>query len=179
MSALIALATIAGNAVVEFVARFCGRRSTVLFGSTIALAVGAVGVGLADSFWPSVALLLLAIGAMGVAAPVQQAYVHEVVPSAERATVVSFVSMVGSAGGVGGPIGLGLLSRVQSVATGYVAGGLTTLLALPPILLLRGLREPADTIVAHKAGKRGPCAAQGLPDVATIDAIARQPELVP
>ena len=178
VSALIALATIAGNAVVEFVARFCGRRSTVLFASTIVGAVGAVGVGLADSFWPSVALLLLAIAAMGVATPVQQAYVHEVVPSAERATVVSFISMVGSGGGIGGPIGLGYLSRVQSVATGYVAGGLTTLLALPPILLLRGLREPADTIVGRKAGKRGPCAAQGLPDVATIDAIARQPEPV-
>jgi MFS family permease len=179
VSALIALATIAGNGVVELFARFCGRRSTLLFGSTIALAAGAIGVGLADSFWPSVALLLLAIAAMGVAAPVQQAYVHEIVPSAERATVVSFISMVGSAGGVGGPLGLGYLSRVQSVATGYIAGGFTTLLALPPILLLRRLGEPADTIVGTKAGKRGPCAAQGLPEVAAIDATARQPELVP
>jgi MFS family permease len=178
VSALIALATIAGNGVVEVLARSCGKRSTLLIASTIALALGAVGVGLADSFWPSVALLLLAIAAMGVAAPVQQAYVHEVVPSSERATVVSFISMVGSAGGIGGPLGLGYLSRVQSVATGYVAGGLTTLLALPPILLLRGLREPADTIVGDRAGKRGPCAGQGLPEVAAIDAIARQPDLV-
>ena len=151
---------------------------TLLFVSTIVLAVGAVGVGVADSFWPAVALLLLAIAAMGVAAPVQQAYVHEVVPSAERATVVSFISMVGSAGGIAGPLGLGYLSRVQSVATGYVVGGLTTLLALPPIVLLRRLREPADSIVGQ-AGKRGPCAAQGLPEVAAIDATARQPELVP
>ena len=178
VSALIALATIAGNGVVEAFARSCGKRSTLLIGSTIALALGAVGVGLADSFWPSVVLLLLAIAAMGVAAPVQQAYEHEVVPSSERATVVSFISMVGSAGGIGGPLGLGYLSRVQSVATGYVAGGLTTLLALPPILLLRGLREPADTIVVGSAGKRGPCAAQGLPEVAAIDATARQPDLV-
>ena len=178
VSALIALATIAGNAVVEFIARFCGKRSTVLFASTVALAAGAIGVGVADSFWPSVVLLLLAIAAMGVAVPVQQAYVHEVVPSTERATVVSFMSMVGSAGGIGGPIGLGYLSRAQSVATGYVAGGLTTLLALPPILLLRHLREPADSIVGRRAGKRGPCAGQGLPEVAAIDAIARQPELV-
>jgi MFS family permease len=178
VSALISLATIAGNGVVEFVGRFCTKRTTLLFASTTALAVGAVGVGLADSFWPSVVLLLLAIGAMGVAAPVQQAYVHEVVPSAERATVVSFISMVGSAGGIGGPIGLGYLSQVQSVATGYVTGGLTTLLALPPIVLLRRLREPADTIVGRKAGKRAPCAGQGLPEVATIDATARQPDLV-
>ncbi|HUP71717.1 MAG TPA: MFS transporter [Acidimicrobiales bacterium] len=179
VSALIALATMAGNGIVEYIARFCGKRSTLLIASTIALAAGAVGVGVVDSFWPAVALLLVSIAAMGVAAPVQQAYVHEVVPSTERATVVSFISMVGSAGGIGGPLGLGYLSRVQSVATGYVAGGLTTLLALPSLVLLRRLREPADSIVGAKAGKRGPCAAQGLPDVATIDTTARQPELVP
>jgi len=177
VSALIALATIAGNAIVEFFARFCGNRSTLLFGSTIALAIGAVGVGVTDSFWASVVLLLVAIAAAGVAAPVQQAYVHAVVPSTERATVVSFISMVGSAGGLGGPLGLGYLSRVQSVATGYVAGGLTTLLALPPILLLRGLHEPADAIVGGRAGKRGPCAGQGLPEVAAIDTTARQPDI--
>ena len=83
------------------------------------------------------------------------------------------------AGGLAWPLGLGYLSRVQSVATGYVVGGLSTLLALPPIVLLRRLREPADSIVGHRAGKRGPCAAQGLPEVSAIDATARQPELVP
>jgi MFS family permease len=121
----------------------------------------------------------VAIGAMGVATPVQQAYVHEVVPSAERATVVSFISMVGSGGGIAGPIGLGYLSRAQSVATGYVVGGLTTLLALPPIVVLRRLHEPADAITGRHTGKRAPCAGQGLPEVATIDATPRQPELHP
>jgi MFS family permease len=176
VSALIALATVAGNGLVEPAGRVVANRSTLLFASTVALAAGAIGVGLAGSFWLSLASLLCAIAAMGVAAPVQQAYVHEVVPSAERATVVSFMSMVGSGGGIAGPIGLGYLSGERSVPTGYVVGGLATLLALPPLAVLRGLHEPADEIVERKAGKRGPCAAQGLPDVATIDAIPRQPE---
>jgi MFS family permease len=103
--------------------------------------------------------------------------VHEVVPSAERATVVSFISMVGSGGGIAGPIGLGYLSEARSVASAYVVGGLTTLLALPPIVRLRRLHEPADDIVGRKAGKQAPCAAQGLPDVATIDSIPRQPDV--
>jgi MFS family permease len=177
VSALIALATIAGNALVQPAGRVIAKRSTILLASTIALAAGAIGVGLANSFWPSLAALLCAIGAMGVAAPVQQAYVHEVVPSAERATVVSFMSMVGSGGGIAGPIGLGYLSGKRSVATAYVVGGLTTLLALPPIAVLRRLHEPANQIVERKAGKRAACAAQGLPDVASIDAIPRQPEV--
>jgi MFS family permease len=177
VSALIALATIAGNAIVEIVGHLCTKRTTLLLAAILVLAAGGAGVGLADEFWASVALLLVAIGAMGVAAPVQQAYVHEVVPSEERATVVSFMSLVGSAGGVTGPLGLGYLSRVESVATGYVTGGLATLLAVPPLLLLRRLAEPADTI-RGRSGVRGPCAGQGLPAEATIDATSRQPDLV-
>ena len=55
--------------------------------------------------------------------------------------------------------------------------GIDTLLALPPIVLLRRLREPADVDRRTANRKRAPCAAQGLPEVATIDATPRQPEL--
>jgi sugar phosphate permease len=110
------------------------------------VAVAAAGVGLVESFWPAVALLLIATGAAGVGTPVQQAYLHQVVPSSERATVVSLVSLASSAGGIGGQLGLGWIARAQSVAAGYVTGGLTMLLAVPPPLLRR-MRERADVIV--------------------------------
>jgi len=89
---------------------------------------------------------------------------------------VSFMSMVGNGGGIGGPIALGYISRVQSIAAGYVTGGLITLLALPPIAVLRRLHEPADVIAGRRTGQRAPCAGQGLPEVATVDAVAREPE---
>jgi MFS family permease len=175
VSALIALSTIAGNGLVEYFTRFCGKRTTLLLASAGVLALASAGVGIVDSFWPAVVLLLVAIGAVGVGAPVQQAYLHDVVPSSERATVVSSVSLVSSAGGIGGQLGLGYLSRVQSVAAGYVAGGLVTLLALPPLLALRRMRAPADAILGRRAGARAPCAAQGLPEISSVDATARQP----
>jgi MFS family permease len=179
VSALVALATIAGNGLVEYVAGFCGRRTTLLLASGAVLAAATIGVGLAGSFWPAVVLLLVAMGATGVGTPVQLAYLHAVVPSAERATVASAASLVGSAGGVGGQLGLGYLSRAQSVAAGYVAGGFVVLLALGPLLALRRMHERADDIVGRRAGKAGPCAAQGLPPVSTVDAVPRQPEPVP
>jgi MFS family permease len=179
VAALVALATIAGNALVEVLTRFCGKRTTLLVAASAVMVVATVGVGLAGSFWVAVALLLVATGAEGVATPVQQAYLHAVVPSSQRATVVSAVSLVSSAGGIGGQLGLGWISRAQSVAAGYVAGGATMLLALPPLLLLRRLGEHADVIVGRKAGKRGPCAAQGLPQVSLVDTTARQPAPVP
>jgi MFS family permease len=179
VAALVALSTIAGNTLVELFTRVCGKRTTLLLWASAVMVAAVVGVGLAGSFWLAVSLLLVATVAEGVAMPVQQAYLHQVVPSSQRATVVSSVSLVASAGGIGGQLGLGYVSRAQSVAAGYVTGGLTLLLALPPLLLLRRRREPADAIVGRKAGKRGPCAAQGLPVVATIDTTARQPAPTP
>jgi MFS family permease len=178
ISALIALSAIAGNGLVEFLTRFCGKRTTLLVASSGVLSLATAGVGVVDSFWPAVVLLLVAEGATGVATPVQQAYLHAVVPSPQRATVISSVALVGSAGGIGGSLGLGYLSRVQSVATGYVIGGLAMLLLLPPLLSLRARREQADVIVGRRAGRRAPCAAQGLPQVALLDTTARQPESV-
>ena len=89
--------------------------------------------------------------------------------------MVSAVSLAGSFGGSGGSVGLGYLSRVHSVGAGYVTGGLFVLLALPPLLVLRGRRETADRIVGRRAGKQGPCAGQGLPQVTSLDTIVRQP----
>lgn len=175
VSALIALSTIAGNGLVEYFAGLCGKRTTLLLWSSAVLAVAAAGVGMVGSFWPAVVLLLVTTGAMGVGAPVQQAYLHEEIPSSERATVVSFSSLVGSVGGIGGQLGLGAVSRAQSVAAGYVIGGLAMFLALPPLLLLRGRRDEADQIIGRRAGKSSPCAAQGIPAVATLDTTARQP----
>jgi MFS family permease len=175
VAALIALSTIAGNTLVELFTRVCGKRTTLLLWAAGVMVAAVVGVGLAGSFWLALALLLVATVAEGVAMPVQQAYLHQVVPSSQRATVVSSVSLVSSAGGIGGQLGLGYVARSQSVAVGYVTGGLTLLLALPPLLLLRRLREPADAIVGRKAGKKAPCAGQGLPVVAIVDTTARQP----
>jgi hypothetical protein len=62
----------------------------------------------------------------------------------------------------------------QSVAAGYVTGGLTMLLAVPP-LLLRRMRERADVVVGQKAGQPAARRAQGLPQGALVDTTARQP----
>jgi MFS family permease len=174
VAALIASSTIAGNGVVEFFTRFCGKRTTLLLWAAGVLSVASIGIGLARPFWLAVTFLVLATGTLGVAGPVKQAYLHQVIPPEERATVVSFDSLVGSAGGIGGQLGLGYVGRAESIATGYIVGGITLLAALPVLVVLRRLGEAADVIVG-RAGRRAPCAAQGLPEVTAVDTTARQP----
>jgi MFS family permease len=169
VAALIALSTIAGNSLVEWVTRYCGKRTTLLLWAAGIQTIAAVGVGLAGSFWLAVVLYLVVMGTMGVWGPVRQAYMHQNIPSEQRASVISFDALVSSGGSMFGQIGLGYIAQTQSIATGYVVGGFTTVLALPVVALLRRLNEPADIIVGM-AGKYGPCAAQGIPPVSAVDA---------
>jgi MFS family permease len=174
VAAAIALSTMLGNGVVDYFARLCGRRTTLLLWAAGIQSLAAVGVGLAPDFPTALICLLTVTATMGVVAPVRQAYLHGRVAGEQRATVVSFDSMVGSLGGVGGQVGLGYLSRLHDYATGYVVGGAIGVLAIPIYLGVRLLREDADRIVG-RAGRRGPCAAQGLASLANVGAVDDMP----
>ena len=101
--------------------------------------------------------LLLITAATGVTSPVRQAYLHQVVPSEQRATVVSFDSMVSNAGGIGGQVGLGALGESRSIGAAFVAGGLVTGLALPLVARVRALGGDADRIGGQRGGIPSPC----------------------
>jgi MFS family permease len=169
IAAGIALSMIAGNQLVHVLSRRCGRRTTMLLGAAAVETCAAVALGVADSFWVALAALLLVTAAVGVLSPVRQAYLHQVVPSEQRATVVSFDSMVANGGGTVGQLGLGALGEARAVGTAFVVGGLATAAALPLFARVRALGGAADRIVGDRAGVESPCAAAGLPDVVAVE----------
>jgi MFS family permease len=148
IAALFALAGIAGNSLVRRLAKPGRRRTTILLGASAASSAAMVATGLFRTFWVAVPLFLLGAVAGGLLGPVRQTYLHQSIPTSERATLVSFDSLVGSLGSVGGQTGLGFLSQERSVPAGFVVGGLTTFLAIPIFARLRSLHEPADRISA-------------------------------
>lgn len=105
---------------------------------------------------------LAAMVAVGVVEPVKQAYLHQIVPSEHRATVVSFNSMFGNSGGIGGQTGLGALARTNGIAQGYVVGGAATLIAVPIFMRLHKVGGVYD-LGCEPAAPPQPTAAQGLP----------------
>lgn len=168
IAAGVAASTMLGNAVVDHFARLCGKRTTLLLWAASIQTSAAIAIGLAPSFPLALTSLLIAMATLGVVEPVRQAYLHRMVASGRRATVVSFDSMVGNLGGVGGQAGLGCLAKVSGYATSYVVGGAATALAIPLFLAIRRLAEDADHIVG-KAGQDSPCAAQGLAALGAVD----------
>lgn len=151
MASLISVSMMVGNGIVEWITRRCAKRTTILLWTAGIQTAAAIGVGLADNVWVASACLLTVTGCMGVAGPVRQAYIHQKVKSEQRATVISFDSMVGNTGGVIGQAGLGYLNRVTSYSFTYLIGGAVTVFVIPLVALLRARREEADQIHAPKS----------------------------
>jgi len=177
VAAGVALATMVGNQIVRIASRYCGRRTTLLLAAAVVETCAAIGMGLASSFWVALPALLLVMGATGVSGPVRSAYLHQVVPSEQRATVVSFDSLLSSAGGIGGQIGLGALGEARSIASAFVVGGVATAGALPLLGRLRRLGGPADVIENERAGVESPCAGSGIPAVSSVETRPAEPEV--
>jgi MFS family permease len=127
------------------------KRTTALILGAAASAVTLALLGIVGSFWP--ALLLLVIWGLIFAAdmPIRQAYLNDMIPSQQRATVLSFDSLMGSSGGVVIQPVLGKAADAYSYSTSFVFGALFQLVAVP--FLVRSRRElaPADTAVTLSA----------------------------
>lgn len=149
-AAVFALAQMAGGSSVGLVRRRFKSRTTVLIGAIVIGTLAIVGVGLAEQlatpagFWIAIALLTVTALLWALAGPLQQAYLNAVIPSQQRATVLSFASLTGSAGGVVSQPLLGKAADIYSLGTGYMIAGALYLLQLPFILKVRGMGLPAD-----------------------------------
>jgi MFS family permease len=129
------------------------KRTTALILGAVASAVILALLGITKSFWLALALLVLWGLIFAADMPIRQAYLNDMIPSQQRATVLSFDSLMGSSGGVAIQPILGKTADVYSYATSFVFGAVFQLLAVP--FLVRSRREgvPADTAVSLSAPK--------------------------
>jgi MFS family permease len=146
-AAIVAGAQILGGLVVPWVRRLFARRTHVIILSTAFSVAALVLVGLTDSF--VVALILLAVWCMVLAIeePMRQAFINGLIPSGQRATVLSFDSLMGSAGGVVIQPGLGRTADVFGYPASYVVAAGVQALAIPFALLARRENAPSDPII--------------------------------
>ena len=146
-AALVAGAQIVGGLIVPHVRRLFRRRTDALLLGTVANVVLLVLIGLTSSF--AIALVLLAAWALvfAVEGPLRQAFINGVIPSEQRATVLSFDSLMGSTGGVVFQPALGRTADLFGYAPSYVISGGVQALALPFVFLARRERASSDPIV--------------------------------
>ncbi len=120
------------------------RRTTAIIGATGAAGVALGRLALTRTFTVALALLVAWALCGAAAMPVRQAYLNAMIPSQQRATVLSFDSLMGSAGGVVIQPALGRAADLWSYGTSYAVGAVLQLAALPFLVLSRRERHPAD-----------------------------------
>jgi MFS family permease len=143
-AAILAGAQIVGGWLAPRLRGLFGCRTTALLLGTAVTSLLLLVLALTGSF--AVALgALVAWGLIFAAAtPIRQAYLNGMIPSERRATVLSFDSLMGNAGGVVIQPVLGRSADVWSYGTSYAIGGAIQALALPFLWLSRRERHPSD-----------------------------------
>jgi MFS family permease len=144
VAALVAGAQIVGGLLAPWVRRAFRRRTSGL------LILGVIGVamlaliGLISNFWGVIILIMLWGLAAYAAAPLRQAYLNGMIPSKQRATILSFDSLLNSAGGIVAQPVLGKSADVWGYQFSYLLSAAGSALALPFIARARHLNTPAD-----------------------------------
>jgi MFS family permease len=146
VAALVAGAQILGGLIVPWVRRFFRRRTDALIVGGVVTTSALALVGITDSFVVALALLTTWCMTLAISAPMRQAFLNGVIPSAQRATVLSFDSLMGSAGGVVIQPVLGRAADLAGYGASYVVGAAFEALALPFAFLARREHASSDPI---------------------------------
>ncbi|MFY9634335.1 MULTISPECIES: MFS transporter [Pseudarthrobacter] len=147
-AAIVAGAQVVGGWLAPTLRRLVRKRTTVLVVTSGLGGLILVALGFTRLFW--VALLLLTLWALVTAAatPVRQAYLNDMISSKQRATVLSFDSLMGSSGGIVVQPLMGRTADVYGYPLSLAFSGVIELFAVPFLLASRRRRSPADTRTA-------------------------------
>ncbi|MEX1072971.1 MAG: MFS transporter [Chloroflexota bacterium] len=152
-AAIFAGVQIAAGLMVSFVLRFFRRRTDALIGGAVIGIVILALLGLNPGF--VVALILLTIWSFVIAVtrPMRSTFLNAVIPSEQRATVLSFDSLMGSAGGVVAQPALGRVADLGGYGVSFLVAAGIQVLALPFALLARAEKAPSDPIDRENAAE--------------------------
>jgi MFS family permease len=101
-------------------------------------------IGTIESFWPVIAATTAWGLLFAATMPIRQTYINGMIPSQQRATILSFDSMMASSGGVWTQPVLGKAADVYGYASSYLISAGISAFAVPFLALSRSQNNPAD-----------------------------------
>jgi MFS family permease len=145
-AAIVAGAQILGGLAAPRIRRLFHRRTSALI-AIAGLSVVSLGlIGTIDSFWPVIALTVVWSLMFAASMPIRQTYLNGLIPSRQRATIISFDSMMDSTGGVWAQPVLGRAADAWGYPASYLMSAGIAVFALPFLALSRRQNAPADRI---------------------------------
>jgi MFS family permease len=145
-AAIVAGASIVGGLLVSRIRRFFRRRTDALILGAVVNVAMLAAIWFTKNFWLALVLLTGWALVFAIVGPLRQAFMNGLIPSEQRATVLSFDSLMGSAGGVVTQPLLGRAADVYGYGTSFVIAAGIEALAIPFAFLARRERAVSDPI---------------------------------
>jgi MFS family permease len=152
VSAVVAGTQIIGGLAVPLVRRLVRLRTTLLLTVVAFGALAMVVIGLGRSVWVVVGGFVLWALTYSLGTPVRQGFMNACLPSAQRATILSFDALLGSAGGTVTQPVLGRVADVGGYGPSYLVAAVFQLTAVPFLWLARREHSPGDLTAPRDMG---------------------------
>ncbi|MEV4618428.1 MFS transporter [Asanoa sp. NPDC049573] len=147
VAAILAGSQIAGGFLTTRVRSLFRRRTSALIAAGVISVAVILLMGLVANFWLVLALIVVWGLLSAATMPIRQAFLNGLIPSRQRATILSFDSLMSSTGGVVAQPVLGRVADVWSYPASYAVSGVISAFALPFLALARAQGTPTDTAV--------------------------------
>jgi MFS family permease len=151
VAAIVAGSQILGGVAAPWIRRRFHRRTSALIAmaatSTLTLAL----IGVVESLLPVIGLIVIWGLLFAASMPIRQTYLNGLIPSRQRATILSFDSLTSSIGGVWSQPVLGRAADVWSYPSSYLLGAGISAVAVPALALSRRQNAPADVVEVDQA----------------------------
>src|SRR5215216_4735110 len=130
-AAIVAGAQILGGFAAPRIRRLFHRRTSALIATAMLSTLSLAMIGLVESFWAVIGLIVVRGLFFAASMPIRQTYLNGLIPSRQRATILSFDSMMSSTGGVWAQPVLGRAADAWGYASSYVFAAGISAVAIP------------------------------------------------
>lgn len=143
-AALVAAAQIVGGLIIPYIRKLFRRRTSILIIGALVNTGILFLLGFSSSFWLVIILISLWSCVFAATIPIHQAYINSLIPSQQRATILSFDSMIGSSGGVIFQPVLGKVADVWGYGNSYLVCALINVASWPFLFLAKKEKAKSD-----------------------------------
>ncbi len=135
-AAIVAGSQILGGIAAPRIRALFHRRTSALIVTAAISTASLALIGIVESFYPVIALICVWGLMFAATMPIRQSYLNGMIPSQQRATIISFDSLMGSSGGVWAQPVLGKAADVYGYPSSYLISSGISVLALPRAVVL-------------------------------------------
>lgn len=150
VAATTAFSWIAGGLLASKVKNLFRKRTTTLLIGIFLTSIILVIAAFLNNFWLTFILIFIWGLIFSILSPIRQAYLNGNIQSAQRATVISFDSLMGSSGGIFIQPTLGKIADNSGYSSSFMAAAIFQAIAFPFTWLAKKENSKADVITKEK-----------------------------